>query len=95
MVKQLATVLANKLNIEEPTDSKAALILESAPIDSIIPPKTIAQMINQIVPSIPSIPPETNKSFKEGCDVSIETPVVIELIKYLYISIGDNERWID
>ena len=50
---------------------------------SIIPPKTIAQTISQIVPSIPAIPLAENKSLKallsEGTVVSTVIAFIIPL----------------
>ena len=43
--KQLITVLANKPNIDVAIDKSARVILDSAPIPSIIPPNTMAQII--------------------------------------------------
>ena len=63
---QLAVVLKNKPKTELAMLSIALLILAKAPMASIIPPKTMAQMISHTVPNIPCMPPEENNSFKRG-----------------------------
>ena len=77
MARQEATVLANNWKVVCAQLSRALLIRSKAPIASIIPPKTIAQIISQIVPSIPSIPPEVNKSLSNALEVviSVETEI--------------------
>ena len=77
--KQLITVLANNPKTEDAKDNKTVVILAKAPIASMIPPKTIADRINNIVQSIPIIPLELNKSFSCVLSVIIDVSVKIEL----------------
>ena len=48
----------NSLNVDLAQINNLSLIVLSAPIASIAPPKTIAHIINQMVFIIPFIPPE-------------------------------------
>jgi len=82
--KHEATVLANNPKVLCAKESNAALILDSAPIASMTPPKTIAQIINQIVPSIPDMPPEENRSLRSALAVSTEAETVIAFMIPLY-----------
>ena len=78
--KQLPTVEANKPKVECANFNKDSLILDKAPMASIIPPKTIAHKINQIVGSIFAIQPEVNKSIKVLFSVGTTTFDVIASI---------------
>ena len=77
---QVATVLANNPNTESKRCNIKLLILAKAPIASIIPPKTMAHRINQIVPIIFAIPPAVNKSAKATLSVATEVSTVIAFI---------------
>ena len=69
--KQLSTVLANNPNTDENKFNKKEVILSNAPMASITPPKAIAQIISQIVLSIPRILDEENNSFNTALSVGI------------------------
>ena len=60
------------------------LITLSAPIASIIPPKTIAHIINHMVPNMPSIPPEINRSLSIALLVFtwVETDIASKIALY-------------
>ena len=82
-VKQLMAVVANKLNVDFAILKSDSLIFLKAPIASITPPKIIAHITSHIVSSIPDIPPDVKRSFKNGVFVSI---IVFETIEFMIIS---------
>ena len=81
--KQLKTVLPNNPKTEVATDSKLLVIFANAPMASIMPPKTMAQIINRMVHNIPKMPPELNNSVNFSLSVltstSVQTAVIIDL----------------
>ena len=74
---QVKTVLENNPKIESKSVKRKALILANAPIASIIPQKTIAHKMSQIVPNILDIPPAVNKSASDAFSVAMDVLTVI------------------
>src|SRR5690606_14498605 len=86
--KQLPTVEANNPKVEWANFNKDSLIFDKAPMASIIPPNTMAQIISQMVGNIFAIPPEVNKSVKVLFSVGTITSVVIACITPLYADLN-------
>ena len=78
--RQLITVLAKRPKILSAILNKTSVILDNAPMPSIIPPKTIAQQISRMVHIMPVIPPELKSSFKVSLVVVIAVSVQIAVV---------------
>ena len=55
-------------------------MVASAPIASIIPPKTMAHKISQMVPNILLMPPAVNKPFNASLSVGMDVSMVMAFI---------------